>query len=89
MNDEISTVVVVSEQSRSQLLRLLECPPATNFVFCTTDEEVDGALYMFGMIPIKEVLIVGPLIKNSIAGFASYARDQGAPVRVWRKETVH
>ena len=89
-DEEISIVIVVSEQSVPTLkAQIGEQQPATEFHFCTKDEDVEGILLMLTMIPVKEVLVVGPLNKNSIAKVETYAIDNKLPIRTWQKETVH
>ena len=83
------TILVVSEQSPSQLALAVECPKGTEFMYCTDVVDISGAELMIDWKAVDEVLVVGAIVNLPLDAVIDYAKNLGAPVRYWKKETLH
>lgn len=83
------TILVVSEHSPSQLARIVERPQGTEFMYCTDVTDIKSAELMIDWSAVDEVLVVGSILNIPLDAVIDYAKNLGATVRYWQRETLH
>jgi hypothetical protein len=72
-----TTVIVVSEQSRSQVELQLKGEVEAEIIFCTTHEDVVGAEKALEWLPVAQILMVGAIHTLPLLAFLDLAEHWG------------
>jgi hypothetical protein len=82
-------ILVVGEQAESTLKGIVDCPLGAALIFCTNITDVKSAECMIDWNVIDEVLVVGSVVALPLCAVIDHAEQLGAPIRRWKKPTVH
>jgi hypothetical protein len=76
-DNERNTIIVVSEQSRTQVETQLQNEVEADIVFCTSVEDVVSAEKALEFLPVQQVLTVGTIRTLALLAFLDFAEHWG------------